>query len=152
MLMSLALITALGSTPLACELQPGAIWALDPSDVSAIACEGRRGIFVPSLEFRRIDGLARQVPLLLEEVRLLTDANAELSLAVVTSSAAEAAERKRAEKNWKLFLDSDEALVESIGREKSAAQRSWYESPFLWAGIGAAAASAVLISVLVTVR
>lgn len=148
MLLSLALTTVLGSTPLACELQPGAIWATEPADVSAIACEGRRGIFVPSLEFRRIDLLARQVPLLEEENRLLAEANVDLQLAVESSSVAEAFEHGRADANWKLFLESNLALEASIAREKEAARRSWYESPFLWTGVGATVAAGVILAVL----
>lgn len=142
MLTSLLLTTSVLAQPsvdLSCVLQEGAAWNEGARNVSAVVCNDRSGFFVPSSEFRAMRRPQdSQVYKLLERELAIADKEIE-SLNKSIAAGDEALQKWKGiadhnETNWRAAENDVQEMRDDVAE---AAERSWYESPLLWMGIGA---------------
>jgi len=136
----------LAAGSLDCRLQPNAAWNTGARDVSAVICEGRRGFFVPSAEYRSlIKPQESKVYRLLErELELATSESDALRKSIDSSASALQEWKDLAafhKGKWREAEDDIQAMAKDVA---DAAERGWYESPVLWAAVGALAVAAVV--------
>lgn len=150
MLSSLTLATlgaaALLPANLNCRLQPNASWNTGARDVSAVICEGRRGFFVPSAEYRDLvrPEKSRVYRLLESELKLATSESDALRKSAALSAAALKEWKDLAafhRGKWREAEDDVQAMAQDVA---AAAERGWYESPVLWAAVGALTVAVVV--------
>lgn len=134
---SLAFATLALAQPELCELQPGAAWPSDERHVAALACRGRPGFFVPSLEYRRLAALEAVG----DQLALATAEAKELRIAL---AAAETSALR-----WREVADRDRAdKLEAARQRDELAERIAEDSPatwFAWGALAGAGAVAVVV-------
>lgn len=133
------LSAAAPSAKLDCSLQKGATWNEGSDEVSAVRCNGRKGFFVPSAEYRRLIDVEENpaYKLLEKELKLAEKEIASLRKAISDGDGALEKWKDLAKFNRKNWLEAEDD-VQAIAKDvQEAARRKWYESDPLWFTLGA---------------
>jgi hypothetical protein len=146
-MLSWLLVTTLAveSPALDCALQPGAVWAPGPRDVSAIVCQKTPGFFVPSLYFRELWAAAKSDVSTQRELELAKSELAERQ--AIAASLAQDLEKARIERDgW-----MNEATQAAHAADEASARSAW-ESPFLWGLVGVVLGGGAMGAVVLLAR